>query len=119
MISGETVQKIWKCHREIDAGKQLLEDIQKEKTKNRDRKDRFATTIKDAFGRDSVIQLGFPMGDNSHRLFDVSVELAESCIRAHIANKTTELAEANEQARIELNKGPQPATDGFYEERAG
>lgn len=64
--------------------------------------DKNAATLKDAFGRARHLQLGIPSGDNGHRLFDVAPQLAESIIRAHIANKESELARANEQARVEL-----------------
>jgi hypothetical protein len=61
-------------------------------------------TLKDAFGRRKQLQLGIPSGENGHRLFDVAPQLAESIIRAHIANKHAELVEATEQARVELAK---------------
>lgn len=63
---------------------------------------------RDPFGRQRNLQLGIPSGEHSQRLFDVAPRLAISVIRAHIAEKQRELAEANEQARIELAT-PEPA----------
>jgi hypothetical protein len=48
------------------------------------------------------MQLGVPSGQNSHRIFDVSYDLAEPIIRTHISNKRAELAKLNEIARFEI-----------------
>lgn len=58
---------------------------------------------RDAFGRRRSLTLGIPTGSGSERMVDVQPKLAISVIRAHIAEKLRELAEANEQARIELD----------------
>lgn len=100
MISKDTAAAIWNAYREIEAGEQLLSDMTKERA--RTDADKRAPTLRDAFGQKRQLQLGIPTGDNSHRLLDVSPVLAESMIRAHIANKHAELAEANERARVEL-----------------
>lgn len=100
MISRETAANIWNAYREIEAGEKLLADMAK--IRETERTDRLAPTLKDAFGVRRQLQLGIPSGENGHRLLDVSPVLAESCIRAHIERKRAELAEANEQARIEL-----------------
>lgn len=100
MISKETSAAIWTAYREIEAGEKLLADMKNER--ERIQADKYAPTLRDAFGRVRQLQLGIPSGENSHRLFDVSPVLAESVIRAHIENKRGELAEANERARIEL-----------------
>ena len=101
MITRETAAQIWDCYREIDTAKNLLSDI--EETRKEERIEKFAPTLKDAFGRRKNLQLGVPIGSDGHRLFNVDPRLAESVIRAHIANKESELKRAQEQARIELN----------------
>lgn len=100
MITRETAAMIWSAYREIEAGEKLLADMQE--IRARERVDRHAPTLRDAFGRSQQLQLGIPSGENGHRLLDVSPVLAESVIRAHIENKRGELVEANERARIEL-----------------
>ena len=100
MITQETCAAIYAAHREIIAGEKLLEDMKEQRARMDG--DKYAPTLKDAFGRVRQLQLGIPSGENAHRLFDVSPVLAESVIRAHIENKRAELVEANERARIEL-----------------
>lgn len=97
MITCETAERIWVCYREIAAGEKLLVDMA-----DVDKPDRFESNLRDAFGRRRQLQLGVPSGETGHRLFGVDPELAKAVIRAHIANKTAELASANEAARIEL-----------------
>lgn len=101
MITQETAARIWNCYREIKAAETLLADM--EKSAQEYRRDVRAETLQDAFGRHQRLQLGVPSGENSHRLLDVSPELGKTVIRAHIEKKKAELAEANEQARIELD----------------
>lgn len=101
MISQETCAAIYAAHREIQAGEKLLADMKS--LRERMQADKYAPSLKDAFGRVRQLQLGIPAGENGHQLFDVSPVLAESVIRAHIENKRAELAEANERARIELD----------------
>lgn len=100
MITKKTAERIWIAYREIDAGEKLLVDTKEEREKQH--LDEFAPTLQDAFGHRQHLQIGVPHGENGHRLFYVSPQLAEPVIRAHIAAKRAELAEANEQARIEL-----------------
>lgn len=102
MITQETCEAIYRANREILTGEKLLADMREQR--ERMRVDKHAPTLKDAFGRTQQLQLGIPCGENGHRLFDVSPSLAESVIRAHIENKRAELVEANERARIELDK---------------
>jgi len=106
MISNETLERLWHCKREIAAGEKLLEDMAEVRKREDERINtlsRTEPTLKDAFGRRRQLQLGIPSGENGHRIFDVAPQLAESIIRAHIANKTAELTEATEQARVELS----------------
>ena len=102
MISQETAGRIWNCYREIAAGEKLLEDMAESQSQYRDVR---AETLKDAFGDRRHLSLGVPSGDSCRQMFDVAPGLAKSVIKAHIANKRAELAEANEQARIELMDG--------------
>ena len=100
MITQQTAEHIWRCHREIHAAEKLLEDMAESEQRFHD--DVRAETLSDAFGRQRNLQLGVPSGESSHRLFDVAPSLARSVIRAHIENKRAELVEANEQARMEI-----------------
>lgn len=100
MITQETAGKIWDCYREIAAGEQLLTDM--EASAKEYRHDVRASSLKDAFGKRRHLQLGVPTSDSSHRILDVAPDLAKSVIHAHIANMRARLAEANEQARIEI-----------------
>lgn len=109
MITKKTAEDIWQCYREIEAGKKLLQDMEKVEKDNP--KHKYAQYLKDAFGHRQELQLGIPMGGSSHRLFGVSPKLALSVIRSHIATKRAELVEVNERARIELggddSQGPE------------
>lgn len=101
MITQETAGRIWNCYREIDAGIGLLAELEEAEKEFRDdvRKGR----LEDAFGNRRNYEFGVPMDSILHRLFSVKPSLAKSVINAHVANKRAELAEANEQARIELD----------------
>ena len=111
MITQETCSAIWSAYREIEAGEKLLADMKAEREKPFFEGDKFAPTLRDAFGRKKHLQMGIPSGENCHRIFDVNPELAESVIRAHIAKKKVELVEANERARMELNNSNNQASD--------
>lgn len=100
MITQETAGRIWNCYREIAVGEKLLEDMtESEREYDQDVR---RSSLKDAFGHRRHLTLGVPSSDSSSRILDVAPSLAKSVINAHIANKRAELAEANEQARIEL-----------------
>lgn len=101
MITQKTAENIWSCYREIEAGKKLLQDMEKAEKDNPRRK--HEQHLKDAFGHKQELQLGIPMGESGHRLYGVSPKLALSVIRAHIAEKEGELVEMNECARVELD----------------
>ena len=100
MIKQETAAAIWTAYREIENGRKLLEDMKT--IREREKLDKHAPTIKDAFGTPRHLQLGIPSGENSHRILDVSPVLAESIIRAHIEKKCAALTELQEVAKIEL-----------------
>ena len=100
MISQETACRIWECYREISTGEKLLADMQEAA---RDQRDDHAPQLKDVFGYRRDLQLGVPSGENCHKLFRVGPRLAASVIRSHIEAKRAELADANEEARIELD----------------
>ena len=106
MITQETASTIWSAYREIETAEKLLLDMAEERAKPFRDDDKHAPTLKDAFGRNQHLQLGIPSGSNSHRLFQVRPELAESVIRAHIGQMKAKLTEANECARLELNTTP-------------
>jgi hypothetical protein len=96
MITMDTAHKIWSAHREIEVGKKLQAEIEKAI------KDGTDPTPIDPFSRRRNFQLGVPSGDSSHRLFDLSPQLAIHIIEAHIANKQRELAEACVIAKLDL-----------------
>jgi hypothetical protein len=98
MISDATIERIWKCRREIRVGEELLAEMKR--IAENMRRDDNPERIKDAFGRERDLQLGIPLGESSHRLLNVSPLLAISIIKAHIAN---------EMAVIELRSAPQGA----------
>lgn len=103
MITQETASLIWAAYREIEMGEKLLQDMAEAMKWE---EDKTAPTLKDAFGRRRHLQLGIPSGENSRRLFDVPPPLAESVIRAHIAEQKKQLTLANERARVELMAFP-------------
>ena len=105
MVTQKTAERIWNAHREIQTAEKLLEDIAEVRARLDERGEtRKEARLRDAFGNRSRMQLAVPSGDDSRRLFDVFEKLAESIIRAHIADKQRDLVEANEQARIELDQ---------------
>jgi hypothetical protein len=103
VISKSVCEQLWHCHREIEAGEKLLADVSELAEQNRLARsaNEHPKGIKDVFGRDQFLQLGIPSGKDSHRLFQVSFDMAAPIIRTHIANKKAQLAELNEIARIE------------------
>ncbi len=96
MITQDTASAICSAYLEIAASEKVLADMKAEREKP------FSDRDKYAFGQKRNLQLRIPSGENGHQIFDVNPELAESVIRAHIAQKKVELVEANERARIEL-----------------
>lgn len=104
-LTDATLERIWHCRREITAANKLLDDmdqIRKQEEERGNRMSKIEPTLSDVFGRRRHLEMGVPSGETGHRIFQVSPRLAESVIRAHIGNKTAELTEALEQARIEL-----------------
>ena len=108
MITQETASAIWSAYREIEASNKLIEDMAAERSRPFSDDEKHAATLKDVYGRKRHLELGIPSGQNGHRIYGVSPELAESVIRAHIAKKQAELVEANERARIELIEDSAP-----------
>lgn len=102
MITQKTAEAIWCAYREIEAAEKILADMKAEREKPFAESDKHAPTLKDAFGRKRQLQLGIPSGENGHRLFGVSPELAECVIIAHIAKEKVSLVEANQRAKIEM-----------------
>lgn len=104
MLKKETCEKVWSCYREIEAGEKLLEDLKEIKKQNNDlmERDKFEPKLKDAFGCRRDFRLGVPSGENGHRLFMVSPVIAESVIKAHLADKKSLLKKMQEVARLEL-----------------
>jgi hypothetical protein len=84
MISSSTIERIWRCQREIAAGKKLLEEMKK--IAEEIKREPYAERLKDAFGGEQDLQLSIPSGRDSYRLLNVSPTLAVSIITVHIAN---------------------------------
>ena len=105
MIGKSTCEKIWHCYREIEAGNKLLSEIKEIDSKNKERASLNGDEekLRDVFGNMRDLELGIPSGESSKRLFRVSFELAIPVIKAHIANKTSTLAELQEVAKLELD----------------
>lgn len=109
MISKETCQKIWHCHREIEAGNQLIEVVNQVIKKSNDCKvaNALARSVENTWGGGRGVEMQVPSNESgsSKSIYNVSPELALAVIKAHIANKTAELAELNEVSKIELMEG--------------
>lgn len=116
MITQDTAAALWGCHREIAVSEKLLADIAETRQQEERylEKDKYRPELRDVFGRKRGLQLGVPSGQDCHRLLDVSTELGETVIRAHIGNCQAKLVELNERARIELDavssRAPSPAS---------
>lgn len=104
MISKETCEEIWHCHREIETAENLIVQIEELIKKNKEdyNSRQHAEKLKDVFGRERNFELRVPNGENSKRLFGVSYDLAVPVITAHIASKKARIVELNEIARLEL-----------------
>lgn len=102
MISKKSAEAIYHCHREIEAGENLLADMQKICEERK--RDDFAPTLRDVFGSERQLQLGIPSGASGHRLFQVSFEMALPIIKTHISNKRAELFEASQIALVEAQE---------------
>lgn len=103
MISKQTAEEIYHCHREIEAGEKLLAEVQEIIQKQK--REEHAPGLEDVFGRMQVLQLGVPTGDSSRRLFHVSWDMAEPIIKTHIANKKAQLERVSQRAIVEANGG--------------
>lgn len=104
MISKETCEEIWHCHREIETAENLIVQIEELIKKNKENYHarQHEQKLKDVFGCERNLELGIPCGENSKRLFRVSYDLAVPVITAHIASKKARIVELNEIARLEL-----------------
>lgn len=97
MIRKETAVQIAYAYRDIEAAEELLKKIRDDNRRDRD------VDIRDAFGRRRGLQLGVPSGENSTRLYDLSWDLAEPVIEAHIGQMKARLIELSAIARMELD----------------
>lgn len=96
-ISAETSLAIARAYREIEAAHVLLEKVKTAKDRHEE------PDVRDAFGRARGCQLGVPSGEGSHRILDLSWELALPIIEAHIAQKEAAVVALSEKARVEIN----------------
>ena len=100
MITQETAGKIWQCHREIAAAKELLSN---EKIFPDDDGASWRELPVGNWTR-SGFELAVPKGD-CKTLYGIRPGLAKSVIKAHLAAMEALLAELNERARLELGGG--------------
>lgn len=101
VINLQLAYDIAKAHREIKAGTDLLEEIEKALDRSSLRRE----DIRDEFGRRvSSLQLAVPSGPTSKTLFDVPYTLARPVINAHIAAQQS-LLEALSLQALEVMKG--------------
>ena len=56
----------------------------------------------DAFGRKKGLELGVPMGNDGHRIFNVRIDLAIQIIEAHAKEQEDELRELEAIVKIEM-----------------
>lgn len=95
MITKQTAYDIALCYDEIGKANTLAEKMQKDISEYK------IPELRDAFGQRRNIQLGVPMSESGHRLYDVQPTLALAIIRAHAATKQSELIALNEIAKTE------------------
>jgi hypothetical protein len=100
-IKDETLQAIWHARREVEQGTKMLEVLKEER--ERRSLDKSVPCLKDSFGRIRNFQLGIPSNETTTRIYDVSPELAEVIIKAHIAQKESDLSAYLIIAKEELN----------------
>lgn len=96
MISKNTATRIAYAYSDIEAANELLRVIAEAQERREE------TDFRDAFGRRRGLQLGVPSGANGHRIMDLSTNLAEIIIRAHIREKASEIEALCELARTEM-----------------
>ena len=90
MITRETATRIALAHAEIEAAEKLIEGIESEgPSPLPDLRAGFVNPRGFRYG----IEMGVRTGDASMRTFDVSPVLALQVMRAHIENKTREIAD--------------------------
>ncbi|HHV68219.1 MAG TPA: hypothetical protein GXX48_11325 [Ochrobactrum intermedium] len=97
LIRKNTAMDIALAYREVETAEKLLEEIEQARKKHQ------TPDIRDAFGRhQGGLQLGVPMGQNGHQLFNVPWSMARPIIEAHIASQKALLSALTEKARIEM-----------------
>lgn len=114
ILSADTAVAIAVAHQEIARGVNLLADVRKS-IAERNGRGEFGVSaesdLRDVFGRRrNSLQLGISSGDTSHRICDMSYDLAVPVIEVHIANKRSELQALSVKAKAELTTTDQPST---------
>ena len=98
MITKKTASNIWNAYEGLDRCKKLMSDMKEELKKSGDER------LIDAFGRKKGLELGVPMGNDGHRIFNVRIDLAIQIIEAHVKDQKAELIKLKAVAKIELNQ---------------
>lgn len=101
MIQKQTAYAIVCAYQEIEAGEQLLAQLE-EPLRRFEQPD-----LRDGWGLRCGLSLGVPTGPGASRLLDVPPRLAAVIIRAHIGAKRAELEALNLQARNEAEGADQ------------
>lgn len=96
MITKETANRIAWCYREVEEGKKVLADIEEQCQKNN------PEHFTDRFGHPRGIEMSVPSSGSSATVYRVPPRLALAVIKSYISSKESELVEASEAARIEL-----------------
>lgn len=78
MITKKQAYDLWNCHNEIEKAYKLKADMQEALIKYN------SLELTNVFGERQGLQLGIPMGENSHRLLNVSPKIALQIIDEYI-----------------------------------
>lgn len=90
MITKQTANLIYKAHRAIETSRVALEEVR-------------ALRVAPDPMREIIIRV--PTGPTLYRDLEISSDMAERIISAHIVSKRLDLAECQERARAELQEG--------------
>lgn len=101
MITRETAGKIWQCHREIDAAKELLANEKIFPTNDH----RSWHELPVGRWTREGFELAVPKDETCKQLYGIKPDLAKSVIRAHLAAMEALLVELNEMALLEISEG--------------
>ena len=97
MISKELCRQIYTCYDQIERCDKLISDMNEAIEKSG------SSDLLDAFGSRKGLELGIPSGNNSHRIVNVSPEIAIKVIIEHKEFNQRELTRLNGHAQIQIS----------------